>query len=64
MYSLVNITSYSMPHSSITVLLYIIHVSLHMGKTTELIYKIWDSQTFSRNSADLDKTTSLLFYIC
>ena len=34
------------------------------GKNTELIYKFWDSQAFSRNSADLDKTTRLLFYIC
>ena len=38
-----------------------VQVSLHLEKNTELIYKFWDSQAFSRNSADLDKTTSLLF---
>ena len=32
------------------------------GKSTELIYKFLDSQAFSRNSANLDKTTRL-FYI-
>ena len=30
-------------------------------KNTELIQKFLDSQTFSRNSADLDKTTPFLF---
>ena len=34
------------------------------GNNTELIYKLWDSQTFSRNSPDLNKTTRLLLYIC
>ena len=32
-------------------------------KNTELIYKFWDSQAFSRNSADLDKTILFLLYI-
>ena len=34
-----------------------------MEKNTEHIHKFWDSQAFSRNSADLDKATRLLFYI-
>ena len=33
---------------------------MHLEK---LKYKFWDSQAFSRNSADLDMTTRLLFYI-
>ena len=41
-----------------------VQVSLHLEKNTERIYKFWDSQAFSRSSADLDKTTCLLFYIC
>ena len=32
------------------------------GKNAELIYKFWDSQAFSRNSADLDKTDRLFFF--
>ena len=32
-------------------------------KNTELIYKFWDSQAFSRNSADLDKTTLLFKFV-
>ena len=32
-------------------------------KIFELIYKFWDSQAFSRNSADLDNTIHLLLYI-
>ena len=53
-----------MPHLSITVLLYNIRERctgiIATGKSTELIYKFWDSQAFSRNSDDLDKTTRLL----
>ena len=41
-----------------------LQVIVNTGKNTELIYKFWDSQAFCRNSADLDKTTRLLFYIC
>ena len=41
-----------------------VQVSLHIEKHTELIHKFWDSQTFSRNSAEVDKTTPLLFYKC
>ena len=35
-----------------------------MGKNTELIYTFWDSQAFSRNGANLNKTTLLLLHIC
>ena len=28
------------------------------------LYKFWDSQAFSRNSADLDKTILLLYMFC
>ena len=41
-----------------------VQVSLHLEKNTELIDKFWDSQVFSRNSADLDKTSRILLYIC
>ena len=31
-------------------------------KNNELIYEFWKSQAYSRNSADLDMTTRLLFH--